>query len=71
MNPASYFDLLRLTLPEILVALSGLVALTLDLTVMQRRALSARWRMGALIACCRLRGRDSIASAAARTCQPV
>ena len=51
MNPASYFDLLQLTLPEILVALSGLVALTLDLTVMQRRALSARWRMGALIAC--------------------
>ncbi|MGB0125547.1 MAG: NADH-quinone oxidoreductase subunit N, partial [Silvibacterium sp.] len=51
MNPASYFDLLRLTLPEILVALSGLIALTLDLTVMQRRGLSVRWRMGALIAC--------------------
>lgn len=51
MNPASYLDLLRLTLPEILVALGGLIALTLDLTVMQRRRLSIRWKTGALIAC--------------------
>jgi NADH-quinone oxidoreductase subunit N len=51
MNAASYLDLLRLTLPEILVALSGLVALTLDLTAMQRRKLSSRWRMGAFVAC--------------------
>lgn len=51
MNPASYLDLLRLTLPEILVAFSGLVALTIDLTVMQRRTLSSRWKTGALVAC--------------------
>jgi NADH-quinone oxidoreductase subunit N len=51
MTPASAFDLLRLTLPEIVVALAGLVALTLDLTVMHRRAIASRWKMGALIAC--------------------
>src|ERR1700751_1275947 len=51
MNAVSAFDLLRLTLPEIVVALSGLVALTLDLTLMQRRSLASRWRVGAGVAC--------------------
>ena len=51
MNPATYFELLRLTLPEIVVALSGLAVLTLDLTVMQRKPLAARWKTGALAAC--------------------
>lgn len=49
MSPYSYFDLLRLTLPEIIVAVAGLVALTLDLTVMDRRSLAARWRVGTWI----------------------
>lgn len=51
MTPASAFELLRLTLPEIVVALGGLVALTLDLTLMQRRALASRWMAGAMAAC--------------------
>lgn len=51
MTPASALELLRLTLPEIVVALAGLVALTLDLTVMQRRMIVSRWKMGAGIAC--------------------
>ena len=51
MTPASALELLRLTLPEIVVALAGLVALTLDLTVMQRRALASRWAVGAIAAC--------------------
>jgi NADH-quinone oxidoreductase subunit N len=51
MNPPSYLDLLRLTLPQILVALSGLIALALDLTLMRRRSLAARWNIGALVAC--------------------
>ena len=51
MNAVSAFDLLRLTLPEIVVAVSGLVALTLDLTVMQRRRTESRWRVGAWVAC--------------------
>jgi NADH-quinone oxidoreductase subunit N len=51
MNPVGYLELLRLTLPEILVALSGLIVLTLDLTIMQRRQLGARWKTGALVGC--------------------
>lgn len=51
MNPVSPFDLLRFTLPEIVVALSGLIALTVDLTLVQHRSLTSRWRIGALIAC--------------------
>lgn len=51
MNAVSAFDLLRLTLPEIVVALSGLAALTLDLTVMQRRVPASRWRVGACVGC--------------------
>jgi NADH-quinone oxidoreductase subunit N len=51
MSRVSYFELVRLTLPVILVALSGLAALTLDLMLMQRRGLATRWRMGALIGC--------------------
>lgn len=44
-------DLLRLTLPEIAVALSGLAALTLDLTLLRKRSLVARWSTGAFVAC--------------------
>ncbi|HEX5236100.1 MAG TPA: NADH-quinone oxidoreductase subunit N [Silvibacterium sp.] len=51
MNPGTPLELLRLTLPEIVVAFSGLIALTLDLTAMQRRQLAIRWRVGAIVAC--------------------
>jgi NADH-quinone oxidoreductase subunit N len=51
MTPASAWELLRLTLPEIVVALGGLVALTLDLTMMQRQARASRWTVGVLAAC--------------------
>ncbi len=50
MTPLSYFELLRLTLPEIIVAFAGLVALTIDLMLRQRPA-AIRWRAGALAAC--------------------
>jgi NADH-quinone oxidoreductase subunit N len=51
MNPVSYLELLRLTLPEILVALTGLAALTVDLTAMQQSPQTVRWNAGALIGC--------------------
>jgi NADH-quinone oxidoreductase subunit N len=51
MNAVSYAELLQLTLPEIVVALTALVALTVDLSVMRRSALETRWKVGALIAC--------------------
>jgi len=38
MSVVSYSDLLRFTLPEIAVMLAGLLALTLDLTVLRRSA---------------------------------
>ena len=44
-------DLLRLTLPEILVAIAGLLALTLDLVVLKGRTAAVRWKAGALVAC--------------------
>jgi NADH-quinone oxidoreductase subunit N len=47
----SFMELLRLILPEIVVALAGLLALTLDLVVLQKRTHAARWRAGALVAC--------------------
>ena len=36
MNPVNYADLLRATLPEIVVAVTGLVLLALDLSVLRR-----------------------------------
>lgn len=47
----SYSDLLRITWPEIAVALAGLLALTLDLTLLRRSATAVRFRVAALIAC--------------------
>jgi len=49
MNPVSYFELLRLTLPEIIVALAGLVVLTIDL-MLRQRPVAMRWKAGALAA---------------------
>lgn len=51
MNPVSYSELLRLTWPEISVALTGIVVLALDLTVLRRAPLAARLRAGIGIAC--------------------
>jgi NADH-quinone oxidoreductase subunit N len=51
LNAVSYADLLRLTLPEIAVAVAGLVLLALDLTVLRRAAVKTRFGVGALVAC--------------------
>ena len=51
MSTMSYLELLRLTLPEILVAVSGLAALAVDLTVLRGRSVAMRWRVGTGIAC--------------------
>jgi NADH-quinone oxidoreductase subunit N len=51
MNAVRYAELLRLTLPEIVIALTALVALTVDLSVMRKSALETRWKTGAAIAC--------------------
>lgn len=51
MSVVNYSDLLRITLPEIAVAVAGLLALTLDLTVVRRASAAARFRCAALIAC--------------------
>lgn len=51
MIPFSYAALLSLTLPEITVAVAGFVLLTLDLTVLRKSAIQARFGAAALIAC--------------------
>ena len=51
MSVVSYSDLLRFTLPEIAVMVAGLLALTLDLTVLRRSAAKTRFGVAALIGC--------------------
>lgn len=51
MSPVSYLDLLRLTLPEIVIALSALAALSIDLLAMRRSRPAIRWTVGVAIAC--------------------
>jgi NADH-quinone oxidoreductase subunit N len=51
LNAVNYAELLRLTLPEIVVAMAGLVLLTLDLTVLRRSAVKVRLSVGALVGC--------------------
>lgn len=51
MSPTSYLDVLRLTLPEILLTIGALAALSFDLLAMRRSGTGARWRAGAAIAC--------------------
>ena len=51
MNVVSYSDLLRFTLPEIVVTLAGLLLLTLDISVLRKSSIAARFRSAALIAC--------------------
>jgi len=50
MNVVNYGDLLRLTLPEISVAVAALLLLTLDLSVLRRLSLALRLRVAMLIA---------------------
>jgi NADH-quinone oxidoreductase subunit N len=49
MTGSGYFTLLRLTEPEIMVALTGLLVLVLDLSFLRRTSLATRFR-GAVIA---------------------
>ena len=51
MSAFSYTALLTLTLPEITVAVAGLLVLALDLTVLRTAAVAVRLRAGALLAC--------------------
>ncbi|MFP5226969.1 MAG: NADH-quinone oxidoreductase subunit N [Acidobacteriota bacterium] len=55
MNPLltsiSYTGLLHATLPEIVLALTGLVLLAVDLSALRRAAVGRRFGVGALIAC--------------------
>ena len=51
MSAVSYLDLLRLTLPEIVIVLGALTALSLDLLAMRQSRLAVRWRAGAAVAC--------------------
>ncbi len=51
MNIVSYSDLLRFTLPEIVVVVAGLLLLTLDLTVLRQSSREKRLGIAALIAC--------------------
>lgn len=50
MNPVNYADLLHATLPEIVVAVTGLVLLAVDLSALRRAAVARRFGVGALIA---------------------
>jgi NADH-quinone oxidoreductase subunit N len=50
LNAVGYAELLRLTLPEITVALAGLLLLTLDITALRQATLKTRFGVGALIA---------------------
>ncbi len=51
MSPISYAELLRATLPEIVVAVTGIVLLALDLSALRRSAVGRRLGVGALVAC--------------------
>jgi NADH-quinone oxidoreductase subunit N len=51
MSIVSYADLLRFTLPELTVTLTGLLLLTLDLTVLRQSSQQRRFGTAALIAC--------------------
>jgi NADH-quinone oxidoreductase subunit N len=51
MNAVSYLELLHLTLPEIIIALTALATLTVDLSIVRNSALEVRWKAGASIAC--------------------
>jgi len=51
MSSFRYLDLLRLTLPEIAVALTGMLVLTVDALLLKRVTLPKRLHAGVLVAC--------------------
>ncbi|HEY4049875.1 MAG TPA: NADH-quinone oxidoreductase subunit N [Acidobacteriaceae bacterium] len=51
MTGSSYLELLRLTAPEIIVALAGLFVLVLDLTFLRQATLAIRFRSAVIAAC--------------------
>jgi NADH-quinone oxidoreductase subunit N len=51
MSGAGYLDLLRLTAPEIVVTLAGLLVLVLDLSLLHRATLAVRFRCAAFASC--------------------
>jgi NADH-quinone oxidoreductase subunit N len=51
LSPFSYAELLRATLPEIVVAVTGIVLLAVDLSALRRAAVGRRFGVGALVAC--------------------
>src|SRR5277367_5146815 len=51
MIGVSYFELLRLTLPEIVVALAALLTLTLDIVLLKRATVRVRLHAGVLVGC--------------------
>src|SRR6185503_11195378 len=51
MIPATAFNLLRYALPEVIVAVAGLAALTVDLAFTQHRSAATRWAAAALTSC--------------------
>jgi len=51
MTGSSYLELLRLTTPEIIVALAGFLLLVLDLTFLRQAALAIRFRTAIAAAC--------------------
>jgi NADH-quinone oxidoreductase subunit N len=51
MMGSSYLQLLHLTLPEIAVAITGLLAVSLDILLLKRATLKARLHAGVLLSC--------------------
>jgi NADH-quinone oxidoreductase subunit N len=51
MNGVNYVELLRLTLPEIVVAVSALLILTLDIVLLKRTTVNVRLHAGVLVGC--------------------
>jgi NADH-quinone oxidoreductase subunit N len=51
MTGSSYLELLRLTAPEIIVALTALLVLVLDLSFLRQAALAKRLRCAMMVAC--------------------
>lgn len=51
MTSTSYLELLRFTLPEIVVTLAALLAITLDILLLKRAAFKARLHVVVLISC--------------------
>lgn len=51
MSAPTAFNALLAALPEVIVAFTGLLALTIDLAFTHQRSRAIRWNMGAVVAC--------------------